>query len=159
MAAPTPKLPPQVVRLVLLTIAIVGSYLIARYFLTPPSFGDYGFFRGRALEEIASHPLTYAGKDSCEDCHYDQYKELRSAEHQNLSCEGCHGAGHAHTQNPDISMAILNVSHCARCHEYNPSRPAWHHQIDLREHYAGNACTDCHKPHAPTEVPELKEGP
>jgi hypothetical protein len=31
-------MPPQVLRLFLLAIGIVGSYFIARYFLTPPSF-------------------------------------------------------------------------------------------------------------------------
>ena len=52
MAAAKPKLPPQIVRLVLLTVGIVGSYLVARYFLTPSSFGQYGFYRGQALEEV-----------------------------------------------------------------------------------------------------------
>ena len=42
------RMPPQIVRLVLLTIAIVGSYLVARYFLTPPSFGQYGLVSRRS---------------------------------------------------------------------------------------------------------------
>ena len=159
MASGKLKLPPQVVRLVLLTVAIVGSYLIARYFLTPASFGQYGFYRGDALDEIASHPLAFAGKESCEDCHYDEYEMLTRFEHKTLSCEGCHGAGQAHVDDPDIKLTILNISHCVRCHEYNPSRPEWHKQIDLREHYAGDACTDCHVPHAPSEIPELTEEP
>lgn len=35
------KMAPQIVRLLLLTIAIVGSYIVARAMLTPPSFGEY----------------------------------------------------------------------------------------------------------------------
>jgi len=153
------KLPPQIVRLVLLTIGIVGSYLIARYFLTPPSFGEYGWYRGASLMELASHPLVFAGKKACEDCHFDEYELLQTYEHKTLSCEACHGPGYAHTENPDIKLAILNFSHCARCHEANPSRPAWHKQIDLRDHYAGDACTDCHVPHAPSQVPEEPSTP
>ncbi|MCU0786958.1 MAG: hypothetical protein MUC91_02020 [Verrucomicrobia bacterium] len=152
-------MPPQVVRLVLLTIGIVGSYLIARYFLTPASFNEYGHYRGAALMEIASHPVVFAGKKSCEDCHFDEFERLGRFEHKTLSCEGCHGAGQAHTENPDIRLAILNFSHCARCHEANPSRPSWHKQIDLRDHYAGEACTECHVAHAPSQVPESPEAP
>jgi hypothetical protein len=43
------KMPPQIVRLVLLTFAIVGSYLVARSFLTPRSFGELGWYRAEAL--------------------------------------------------------------------------------------------------------------
>jgi hypothetical protein len=109
--------------------------------------------------EIASHPVGLAGKLACEDCHFDEYEKLAGGEHKNLSCEGCHGPGQAHVDNPDISLAILNVSNCARCHEANPSRPAWHKQVDLRDHYSGDACTECHVPHAPNEVPEEPEVP
>ncbi len=48
------KMPPQVFRIFLLAVGIVGSYLIARYFLTPASFGEYGWYRGAALAEVAT---------------------------------------------------------------------------------------------------------
>jgi hypothetical protein len=47
------KMPPQIVRLVLLTLAIVGSYLIARAFLTPASFGELGWYRSRGAGGVA----------------------------------------------------------------------------------------------------------
>ena len=149
----THRLPPQIVRLVLLTVAIVGSYLVARSFLTPASFGEYGWYRGDALIELASHPAVYAGRKACEDCHYDEFETLKQFEHKTLSCEGCHGPGGEHAGNPDVKLAILNYSHCARCHEFNPSRPSWHKQVNLKDHYAGDACTECHVPHAPGQVP------
>jgi hypothetical protein len=40
-----------------------------------------------------------------------------------------------------------------RCHEADPARPAWHHQVKPREHYAGRRCNECHSPHQPSEVP------
>ena len=160
------KIPPQIVRLLLLTVGIVVSYLVARYFLTPASFGDYswfretpapfgqyGWFRANAMGEIASLPRTYAGRKACEECHDDEQKKLSAKEHKNLSCEGCHGPAKAHADNPDIKPDILNYSHCIRCHEANPSRPKTHKQIASRTHYPGQKCTECHVPHQPTEVP------
>jgi len=153
------KLPPQIVRLVLLTIGIVTTYLVARYFLTPPSFGEYGFYRGAALEEAASHPLVFAGRSACQECHAEEYDMLLANGHRTLSCEACHGPGQAHVEDPDIKPAVLTYSHCVRCHAANPSRPAWQKQIDPRDHYTGDTCVSCHVPHAPAEVPEEPEAP
>jgi hypothetical protein len=147
------KLPPQIVRLVLLTVGIVGSYMVARFFLTPESFGQYGWYRGNALRERASLPRTYAGKKACTECHEDKGLQLAKFAHKTLSCEVCHGPGQEHVDNFDVKLPVLTHGHCLRCHETNPSRPAWHKQIDPREHYPGDKCTECHVPHAPSEVP------
>jgi hypothetical protein len=146
------KMPPQVLRLVLLTLAIVGSYMVARAILTPPSFRQYGWYRGAALEEIASREPVYAGKKACEECHSDVLQKLGKFEHKTLSCESCHGVSREHAANPDITPAKLTGNHCIRCHEANPSRPSWFKQITLKEHYSGK-CAECHVPHQPTEVP------
>jgi hypothetical protein len=148
------RMPPQVVRLVLLTIGIVGSYLIARFFLTPASFGELGWYRADALQLLRDRNPVYAGKPACEECHPDEYQKLAKAEHKSLSCEGCHGPGYDHAANPDLTkMEIITFSHCVRCHGADPSRPKWHKQIDLKAHYAGQVCTECHVPHQPNEVP------
>jgi hypothetical protein len=152
------RLPPQIVRLVLLTIGIVGSYLVARYFLTPQSFGAYdgGWYRGDALAELASHPPGYAGKKACEECHSDEADKLRKHEHKTLSCEGCHGPAQAHVDDPENEKNKpdkRNSVACLRCHEANPSRPKWLKQITLKDHYTGQKCTECHVPHMPLEVP------
>jgi len=148
------KLPPQVFRLILLVIAIVVSYSTARYLLTPRSFRQYGgWYRGEALAEIASRPITFAGRTACEECHSDQIQKVLKGSHKTLSCEGCHGPGQAHVENPDVKLEILNYSHCVRCHEANPSRPKWHKQIVLKDHYTGSKCTECHVAHSPADVP------
>jgi hypothetical protein len=146
-------MPPQIFRLVLLTLGIVVSYLTARYFLTPPSFGQYGWFRGEALQEIAARKPVYAGKKACDECHSDVLEKLAKAEHKTLSCEGCHGVSQEHAANPDITPIKLTGNHCIRCHEANPSRPAWFKQITVKNHYTGQKCTECHVPHQPNEVP------
>jgi hypothetical protein len=147
------RMPPQVLRICLLAVGIVGSYMLARYFLTPPSFGQYGWYRGEALAEIAAHQPVYAGRKACQECHFDEYQKLIKHEHKNLSCEGCHGVGKGHADNPDVKMEKLNYGHCLRCHEANPSRPKWHKQIVSKSHYTGSKCTECHVPHSPSEVP------
>ena len=151
------KMPPQIVRLVLLTVFIVGSYLCARYFLTPASFGQYGWYRGDALELLAANRQpVFAGRKSCEECHSDVVKKLTHADHKGLSCEACHFPALAHTQNPDdskLNPPKMEMSACTRCHESSISRPKWMHQIVSRSHYAGQKCTECHMPHQPQEVP------
>jgi len=170
------KMPPQIFRLVLLTIGIVGSYVIACQLLAPASFGDYGFYRGAALEEMASRAPVFAGKKACDECHEDVLQKLAKGEHKTLSCEACHGVSQPHVVNPNIEPGEtreagretasatasanperksikLTGSHCIRCHEANPSRPSWFHQITVKNHYPGQKCTECHMPHQPNEVP------
>ncbi|HTY88537.1 MAG TPA: hypothetical protein VMB80_13805 [Candidatus Acidoferrum sp.] len=147
-----PLLPPQILRLVLLTLAIVGSYLVARAFLTPPTFGNLGWYRAEALVELRARPPVYAGKQACDECHSDQLQKLAKDSHKTLSCEACHGVSREHADNPDILPVKLTGSHCIRCHEANPSRPKWFKQIVVKDHY-GSKCTECHVPHQPSQSP------
>ena len=146
------KLPPQILRLVLLTLGIVGSYLIARAFLTPASFGDLGWYRSQALVELRSRAPVYAGKQACDECHSDQLQKLAKFEHKTLSCEACHGVSREHADNPDVLPAKPAGDFCLRCHEANPSRPKWFKQIVAKDHYSGK-CIECHKPHQPSQTP------
>jgi hypothetical protein len=158
------KMPPQILRLVLLTVAIVGSYFVARAFLTPQTFGEYGWYRGAAMEEVASRTPVFAGKKACDECHSDVLQKLEKFEHKNLSCEACHGVSQLHVDNPNIpagketageessEKVKLAGSHCTRCHEANPSRPKWFKQIVVKDHYSGK-CIECHLPHQPSQTP------
>ena len=159
------RMPPQVFRLFLLLIGIVGAYSVARYFLTPVSFKQYGWYRGEALTELRAREPVFAGRKACDECHSDEVQKLAKFEHKSLSCEGCHGPGQAHADNPDIKIDKSNYGACLRCHEANPSRPKWHKQITVKTHYmesktdaktgkkSTSLCTECHVPHAPSEVP------
>lgn len=148
------KMPPQIVRIILLAVGIVVAYSIARAFMTPPSFRQFGWYRGDALKELSARDPVFAGRKSCEECHEDISKKLASKEHKLLACEGCHGPGQAHTQDPrKDNIDKSSYAACLRCHEANPSRPKWHKQIVPKAHYPGSKCTECHVPHMPTEVP------
>ncbi len=102
------KMPPQILRLVLLTLGIVGSYLVARAFLTPASFEQYGWYRGAALQEIAARTPVFAGKQACAECHADILKAMDSGPHKTLSCEACHGVSRDHAENPNITPAKID---------------------------------------------------
>lgn len=147
------KMPPQILRLVLLTITIVATYMVARFFLTPASFGALGHYRANALVEAQNRPITFAGKKACDECHSDHFQKLAKDAHKTLSCESCHGPAQAHVDNPDLKLEKLTFSHCVRCHEASPSRPTWLKQIVSKDHYTGQRCTECHSPHQPNEVP------
>ena len=147
-------MPPQLLRIFLLAVGIVVAYSIARYFLTPPTFGQYGWYPGVALAELATRDKVYAGKQACETCHSDEYEKLMKHEHTGLACESCHGPGEAHAQDPKPdNIQKSSYATCIRCHEANPSRPKWHKQIISKDHYTGTKCTECHAPHSPLEVP------
>jgi hypothetical protein len=149
-----PKMPPQVFRIVLLAAAIVMGYSVARFFLTPRSFGQYGWFRGDALTELRAREPVFAGRKACDECHSEVVQKLQKNQHKGLACEGCHGAGQIHSDDPrkdNIDKSDYGV--CVRCHEANVSRPKWHKQIVSKTHYAGSKCTECHVPHSPTDVP------
>ena len=147
------KLPPQILRLVLLTVGIIGSYMAARAVLRPASFGQYGWYRGDALEEIAARPRTFGGMKACEECHSDILQKLAKFEHKTISCETCHGPAQAHADNPDVKLPKFTDLDCMRCHEVNASRPKWLKQILIKDHYHGQRCIECHLPHQPNEVP------
>jgi hypothetical protein len=147
------EIPPQIVRLALLTAGIVVTYMVARYLLTPPSFGAYGWYRGNALEELASREPVFAGKKACDECHSDELQKVAKFEHKTISCESCHGVARAHADNPDVKLAKLTDALCLRCHEFSPSRPQWLKQIEIKKHYTGQRCSECHSPHQPNEVP------
>lgn len=147
-------LPPQVTRLVGLTIAIVAAYFIARHFLVPESFGMYGWFRGDALTEIAATPAQYAGRGVCLECHDDEAKLQATSKHHSVACETCHGPSLIHANNSDIKpQRIPDAAFCKRCHEASPSRPKDFPQIEVADHAGEQACTECHNPHSPMEDP------
>jgi len=147
------KTPPQIARLLLLTAGIVVAYFSARYVLKPATFGEFGWYRGAALEELRNRPVVFAGKKACDECHSELLNKMAKFEHKTVSCETCHGVSQAHADNPDVQIVKFTAVQCLRCHEAEPARPKWMHQIHSKNHYKGQRCTECHMPHQPNEVP------
>ena len=148
------KIPPQITRLLLVTVAIAVAYFTARHFLVPASFGQYGWYRGDALKDYQALPINYAGQAACADCHEEVIKKRAKAKHRGVACETCHGPLYAHADDPTVKPAkIGNGNFCVRCHEAAPARPEKFPQVVLADHSPGQKCTECHAPHLPTEAP------
>lgn len=145
-------MPPQITRLVLLAGGIAATYSVARVALTPKSFGQYGHYRGAALEEIASRDTTFAGAKACYECHDDTREKLAKFEHRGIACESCHGPAKAHANNSDLDVPKRTNATCLRCHTANSAAPSWLKQIVPADHYDGQ-CVECHLPHQPKDSP------
>ncbi len=149
-------MPPQLKTLIPLFVLFIGLFLVARHFLVPESFGQYGHYRGNSLGENAEKPVKYAGKIACVECHSDVGEKLQSDKHASLTCEVCHGPGATHVLAPDSAKLLKPATRefCGTCHAKFPARPVKAiKQIVIHEHYPEkNNCTECHNPHAVWEL-------
>lgn len=151
-------MPEQLKRLIPLFAIFIIIFIIVRRLLVPDSFGQFGYYRGDALEEIADQELVYATKESCIQCHSDIAEMLEMDMHSELSCVICHGPGLKHTLDPEKEEVEIHKDRgfCGRCHSENPARSTnMIFQVNIHEHHMERKnCIDCHNPHA---VWELKE--
>jgi hypothetical protein len=148
------NIPSHIKRLILAFAVFIGLFLVARHFLYPESFGQYGFYRANSLKDNSSVELHYAGNAACVDCHEDVSTSKATDVHNVIRCETCHGAGLQHTQNPDSAKMILPGTRefCGLCHSMNAAkRSETIVQINLNVHNTGKNCIECHNPHMPWE--------
>jgi hypothetical protein len=134
-------------------VFLVGiiSFLVVRSLLVPKTFGEYGHYRGAAIQEIASRPIHYAGHQVCETCHSDIADTKSHGMHAHVNCEACHGPLAKHAEDPTALKPVLpdTTVLCARCHQQNIAKPAGFPQVDAPSHSGGLACNTCHNPHSP----------
>jgi len=94
-------------------------FLVVRHFVVPKSFGEYGHYRGAAVDEIGALPVKFAGHQTCEMCHADVLATKSAGKHANVNCEACHGALADHANDPASVVPTLpdyNGSLCALSH-------------------------------------------
>jgi len=139
-------------RLLLVFVVLLTLFIVAKKVLTPKSFGQFGHYRGLALDEIKAHDAKYMGEKSCAECHED-FMDLKTGDmHTGLSCETCHGPGWKHIEDPAPGQLTIpeGRAFCLVCHSKNPARPADQIlQIYSDEHNTESNCIECHNPHAP----------
>jgi transcription elongation factor Elf1 len=126
-------------------------FLVARHYVVPKSFGEYGHYRGAAIGEIAALPVKFAGHQSCETCHSDIADVKKAGMHAHVNCEACHGALEKHVEDPAsvIPVKLDTAVLCARCHAASAAKPKDFPQVDPAAHSNGIPCETCHNPHSP----------
>lgn len=141
----------HLIRVAALFVAAMAVFLVARRIVVPATFGEYGHFRGAALAELRTRPISFAGRSTCEMCHDDQLKVLAGSKHKGVACEACHGPQAKHADDPEGVKPILPDTKvlCARCHEANAAKPTKFPQVISKDHSGGEACNGCHQPHSP----------
>jgi hypothetical protein len=143
----------HLVRVAVLFAAGVGLFLVLQALMVPKGFGAYGHYRAGALDDNRARPFAHAGRQACLECHADVWEVLQRGRHGNVHCEACHGPLAKHAEDPSTAEATKPdpKALCARCHQENVARPAKFPQVDVVDHAAGAACTDCHKAHDPLD--------
>jgi hypothetical protein len=141
----------HLIRLAAVFLFGILAFIALRAAVIPKSFGQYGHYRGDALKEITSRPVSYAGHETCEGCHPDVLDVKSKGVHAHVNCESCHGPAAKHAEDPTgVQAQKPDVSAlCARCHEANIAKPAGFPQIKMKDHVGGPACNTCHPPHSP----------
>jgi hypothetical protein len=141
----------HLIRMALLFVAGTLLFLGARAALLPERFGELGHFRPGAMDDNAARPLVYAGRAACAECHGEVADALAAERHAAIGCESCHGPLGAHAADPEAAPPpeLDVVALCSRCHAANLARPPGQPQVEPVAHAEGNACTECHTPHAP----------
>jgi len=149
----------HVFRVFLMLIVGVVVLVLGRGFFVPDSWGQYGSYRGAALEQHHEKAPQLGGNAACAECHEDEPAELAEGVHHTLACEGCHAPLSVHVADGEqfADMPIhRNADLCLNCHERLSARPASHPQINPTQHLeeeggepGPESCFDCHEAHSP----------
>jgi hypothetical protein len=141
----------HVVRVAVLFASGFVTFLLVRQALVPADFGAYGFYRGGALADAASLPITFAGQAACVDCHDAVVQARHGSKHERVRCEACHGALAQHASG-DVAAKPKTLNPrtlCLTCHVKSSGKPEGFPQIVPADHAEEGPCTACHQPHAP----------
>ena len=150
-------MPLHIKRLILTFAVVIAIFLVLKHFLTPDSFGEFGHYRGNALQENQDHESKHVGIKACAPCHdgqEDTIMQLKaSGLHESLECESCHGPGYKHIKSPETEKLFIPSQvreFCGVCHSKNAARGKdVIKQVDLNKHNTKDNCTKCHNPHEP----------
>lgn len=156
------NLPKHIVRLLLLLGVLVIGALVAKAYLTDPSFYEYGHYRADAVPELAAAEPVYKGSAYCLGCHEHRKADWSKSAHVVVQCEVCHGTnrevclnpGQEHPDKPKTTIPTDTIRLCTTCHLALPARPTNQPQIVLGQHPFPDEetpqCYTCHNPHSPS---------
>ena len=149
------NLPKHIVRLIFLLFFFLLLALIAKIYLTDPSFYKYGHYRADAIPELMAGEPLFRGTIHCRTCHDENQYDTSVGEHKSVQCEVCHGTSRNHPDEGNMHVPTDTIRLCSNCHEKMPARPTRQPQIVVSEHLsadeAASQCHNCHSPHSPAE--------
>jgi hypothetical protein len=128
-------------------------FLVFRSWAVPAGFGQYGHYRGPALNELRAKPVVFAGREVCQTCHTDQFDKVAAGPHATVHCEACHGPQANHAENIEPKPVLPKTpALCVQCHEAGTGgNPKNFKRVNSAEHSGGVDCKSCHQPHNPKE--------
>jgi len=142
----------HLVRLAGLIVAGVLAFIALRALAVPAGFGQYGHYRGPALNELRARPISFAGHETCEMCHTDEHDKLAAGAHKGVHCEACHGPQGKHAEDLSTTPALPKTPElCVVCHAAAAAKPKKFPQVVVADHAGDADCKICHQPHNPKE--------
>ncbi len=148
----------HVLRPLFVAILAIALLLTVRSFMVPDDFGvhgenfTFGYHRASNVDEWKVFPISYKGKEYCQECHEDKFEENMASKHKNIECENCHGPALEHPEKPEALTIDMSRELCIRCHallSYPNDRGALP-GIDPADHNPEEQCSECHNPHKPS---------
>jgi len=162
----TSRLPKHIVRLASVLVVAALAALLAKAYLTDPSYYRFGHYRSDAVPELASPTPVYQGSTYCLTCHagkeadqgIDRNADWAVGVHRTVQCEVCHGTDREHPDDGKSLIPADKIRLCTTCHLAITGRPAKQPQIVLGEHPFPDEetpqCHTCHNPHSPADMQE-----
>lgn len=169
-------------------LLMVGlGYAGIRKLVTPPTWGQFGHYRGSAVEQLGNLKQTLVARDTCAGCHTAIAEKMGKGKHAKVHCQDCHGNPVDHVTACQLAAEATKAAgndptqvHCAHdnlkptalkpiclhCHQKTVGRPEKFPQIVFEEHMtdqgpkdakSNNVCFECHSGHDPSETPESPE--
>ncbi|NQT83476.1 hypothetical protein HQ563_10650 [bacterium] len=160
----------HIIHVAVILLVVIAGFIIARSASVPKSFGQYGHYRGRSIEERMNLPVVFQSIQTCLDCHEEESGEVwvgseywQEGVHSVNACENCHSKCKEHVErmkaNPDLKEFVITKDTsdklCLTCHGILAARPKvpepYDHKKHLEEHNMkdGQRCIECHVPHYP----------
>lgn len=134
-------------------VVVTSVALGVAAFAAASSYAAYGAVRNTPNAHVwASLTPRFAGQAVCTSCHAAEAGAQDASIHVNVSCEGCHGPGAAHSSSAAAATSAVLIKPtsriCVSCHAVTAGRPTTFPQIDQATHYSGGECLRCHDPHS-----------
>ena len=153
----------HIIRIILILIAVVGVGVVVRAMVMPKSFGEFGHYRGDAVEDEINRPIRNGTNASCLVCHPYIRKMHMEGVHKTVSCEFCHGPMADHVKDGKVIAHLPKKEGkeiktlCMRCHnQIIRARPkesikmiSMPRHLEEKHVRTDHNCNQCHNVHAP----------